>query len=399
MSRSPSERSEPARDLLQQAVAGVVAERVVDLLEVVEVDQHHGRGDVRAAAGGDRLLDAVAEERAVGQAGQRVVQRLVLLGDRRAPAAVDGEERQQQQQQRGQAELGGQHDDGREAEQQAGGRGLEEEVVGQVAAELDDALRERDDGRDERAVDDEEDRRDAEDRRSGPSGPNGSAPASRDVGERPARSEAAATEIAYCAALKAIFLTGLPLIVSAMMLAPSRPAMRDGGAAGQHQREREAGRGGDLALGPARVDLQRDELAHEGAEGEEGQLRVEELVEGVEARAEHEHGAGGARRRPPASRRDRVGGGGGARVRVSVEEGGSARVPCPDNRTCAAVAGTLVLTTCGRSLRSCVFLRAGSKSVDDRAERSAPLHPSAEALQEHGDDARGERHPVQAQLH
>ena len=155
---------EAVRDLLQQAVARVVAERVVDLLEVVEVDQHHGRGDVRAAPGGDRLLDAVAEERAVGQAGERVVQRLVLLGDRRAAAAVHGQERQQQQQQRGQAELRRQHHDGGEAEQHAGGRGLEEQVVGQVAAELDDALRERDDGRDERAVDDEEHGGDAEDR-------------------------------------------------------------------------------------------------------------------------------------------------------------------------------------------------------------------------------------------
>ena len=42
-------------------------------------------------------------------------------------------------------------------------------------------------------------------------------------------SDAAATEIAYCAALKAIFLTCLPLIVSAMMLAASRPAMPTAG--------------------------------------------------------------------------------------------------------------------------------------------------------------------------
>ena len=43
---------EAVRDLLQQAVARVVAERVVDLLEVVEVDQHHGRG--RRPRGGRR---------------------------------------------------------------------------------------------------------------------------------------------------------------------------------------------------------------------------------------------------------------------------------------------------------------------------------------------------------
>ena len=79
--------------------------------------------------------------------------------------------------QRGQRELGGQHDDGREAEQQAGGRGLEEEVVGQVAPELDDALGERDDGRDQRAVDHEEDDGDQRGPGSGPSGANGSAPA------------------------------------------------------------------------------------------------------------------------------------------------------------------------------------------------------------------------------
>ncbi len=54
---------EPLGDLLQQAVAGVVAERVVDLLEVIEVDQHHGGDATGAAAGVERLLDAVAEQR------------------------------------------------------------------------------------------------------------------------------------------------------------------------------------------------------------------------------------------------------------------------------------------------------------------------------------------------
>ena len=75
---------------LQQLVAGVVAERVVDLLEAVEVhDQHGHAAAVAAARPRGRVLDAVAEQRAVGQAGERVVQRLVLvelgLGER-APA-------------------------------------------------------------------------------------------------------------------------------------------------------------------------------------------------------------------------------------------------------------------------------------------------------------------------
>ena len=87
------------------------------------------RAAVAALGGAQRLLDAVAEQHAVRQAGERVVQRLVLLGDRLAAAAVDGEQRQEEQRQRRQREVGGEHDDRREAEQQAGGRGLEEEVA------------------------------------------------------------------------------------------------------------------------------------------------------------------------------------------------------------------------------------------------------------------------------
>jgi hypothetical protein len=89
----PRHRVAPARgalqaagDLRQQAVAGAVAQRVVDRLEVVEVEQEHrdavavGRRGVRAAAGlgaGERVGEAVAEEGAVGQAGERVVEGLV----------------------------------------------------------------------------------------------------------------------------------------------------------------------------------------------------------------------------------------------------------------------------------------------------------------------------------
>ena len=52
-------------DLLQETVAGVMAERVVDLLEVIEVDQHDGRRTIRTAAGVHDLLDLVAEQRSV----------------------------------------------------------------------------------------------------------------------------------------------------------------------------------------------------------------------------------------------------------------------------------------------------------------------------------------------
>ena len=65
-------------ELLEQLVAGPVPERVVDLLEPIEI-QHHDR-EARAVplCLGDRALDAVVEEQPVRQAGQRIVQRLAL---------------------------------------------------------------------------------------------------------------------------------------------------------------------------------------------------------------------------------------------------------------------------------------------------------------------------------
>ena len=126
---------EPLRHLLEQAVAVVVAERVVDLLEVVEVHQHHGDDVAGALAGRDRLVDAVAEQHAIRQVGQRVVERLVLLGDRVAAAAVDGVQRQEQQDDRGQREVGDDHEHRAQAAQQhAGGRRLEEATRGRGSA-------------------------------------------------------------------------------------------------------------------------------------------------------------------------------------------------------------------------------------------------------------------------
>ena len=57
--------------VLQHAVAGGVAERVVDFLEVVEVDEQHRHLRVQALAVRGRLAHAVDQQQAVGQAGQR----------------------------------------------------------------------------------------------------------------------------------------------------------------------------------------------------------------------------------------------------------------------------------------------------------------------------------------
>ena len=74
--------------ILQQLVAGGMAQRVVDGLEVVEVEQVDGH-DLAALDARQRLLEPLVEQHAVGQAGQRIVQRHVrdlglraaLLGD------------------------------------------------------------------------------------------------------------------------------------------------------------------------------------------------------------------------------------------------------------------------------------------------------------------------------
>ena len=53
-----------------------MAAHVVDVLEAVEVDRDEREGLARPARAAERLLDAVVEQDAVGQAGQRVAERL-----------------------------------------------------------------------------------------------------------------------------------------------------------------------------------------------------------------------------------------------------------------------------------------------------------------------------------
>src|SRR6266567_2033970 len=58
-------------------MAGRVAQAVVDELEIVEVEEDHGDIGVAASSGVHRNLEPVVEEHAIGQAGERVVERLV----------------------------------------------------------------------------------------------------------------------------------------------------------------------------------------------------------------------------------------------------------------------------------------------------------------------------------
>ena len=66
---------QPRRDGPQQLVADVVPERVVDALEVVEVDEQRRHRRLAARRAREHLLDAVEDQRPVRQSRQRVVRR------------------------------------------------------------------------------------------------------------------------------------------------------------------------------------------------------------------------------------------------------------------------------------------------------------------------------------
>ena len=55
-----------------------MSERVVDLLEAVEIHHQHGARLAGPVRGRDRLVHAVTEQGAVRQPGESVVERLVL---------------------------------------------------------------------------------------------------------------------------------------------------------------------------------------------------------------------------------------------------------------------------------------------------------------------------------
>ena len=73
----PEQRLEARADRLQQQIAGRVAERVVDLLEAVEVD-HHQRERLGSRAAPRQLLEAVEQEPAVRKARELIVEGVVL---------------------------------------------------------------------------------------------------------------------------------------------------------------------------------------------------------------------------------------------------------------------------------------------------------------------------------
>ena len=66
-------RHQPVCRLAQQLVAGAVAQGIVDRLEVVQVEEEHAHRGLEAACAGERPLDGLHGQGAVGQPGQVVV--------------------------------------------------------------------------------------------------------------------------------------------------------------------------------------------------------------------------------------------------------------------------------------------------------------------------------------
>ena len=82
--------------LLEQQVADLVAERIVDVLEAIEIDEQQRQRLPGAARCHDALLQAVVEQHAIGQFGQRIARGQVAdaglgglaIGDVAAGAAL-----------------------------------------------------------------------------------------------------------------------------------------------------------------------------------------------------------------------------------------------------------------------------------------------------------------------
>ena len=76
--RPPQGARQPGGDRHQQAVSGLVAEGIVDDLEIVDVDVQRGAGRPAPAIPGQELVDAVHDQSPVRQPRQGVMERLEL---------------------------------------------------------------------------------------------------------------------------------------------------------------------------------------------------------------------------------------------------------------------------------------------------------------------------------
>ena len=272
-----------------------MAERVVDLLEVVEVDQHAPSRRCRPPA--RRCAAPAPAARAAALRFGRPVS--ASCSDWcssaiawRAPrwTATSGSAQRSGEQQR---ELGGQHRQRREPERHARRAGDEGQVLVEVGAHR-EPLGERDDDRHEQRVDDEERQRGGHDagqvarreRRAG---------GVRHVGQRPQDDPRGAEGQAVLRGVEPDAHGALARVHVRGDGGQHERRGRGRGPGGEQQRERERRRDGEVALGAAAEHADRDELADEREEHEHGHGRREAVDQAVvvgdrEGRGQHRAG-------------------------------------------------------------------------------------------------------------
>ena len=126
---------EPGGDLLEQRVPVVVAERVVDGAEIVEVDEEDSDGRLRVAGIRPDLVEPLVEHGPVWQSGQVVVQGPMGVRDRLTSPERDGEHREEQQRNQPEALMRPRNDHRREREQEAARPRQECDVAAQKVAD------------------------------------------------------------------------------------------------------------------------------------------------------------------------------------------------------------------------------------------------------------------------
>ena len=95
--RTAHRRGQPLRDRLQEPIADAVAERVVDVLEPIDVEKQHRQLPLVAPRDGNGADDALFEQHAVRQARERIVRRHVrhlqqrFVGEPVGALGVDGQ--------------------------------------------------------------------------------------------------------------------------------------------------------------------------------------------------------------------------------------------------------------------------------------------------------------------
>ena len=87
-------RPQPRRNLLKQGVAGWMSQRIVDILEAIEIEAKHRHQLVVPARSGDSAIEMLAKLQTVGEPGERIMHRQIadlILGQPTLANAARGD--------------------------------------------------------------------------------------------------------------------------------------------------------------------------------------------------------------------------------------------------------------------------------------------------------------------